>query len=135
MTAMGKGAETERQILLLGLLVSGVLFAGAVAAGVLVLLGRHAKTKAKLQQLNNPEQASKDYQDLCRARMATKTEKGEICGSQRVNNLAKDNDGNNSPNSTRSSTSSWSEEPALTNMDISTGHMVLVRLLLLIKRP
>jgi len=62
MSALGKGAETERQILILGLLVSGVLFAGAVAAGLLVLLGRHAKTRAKLQQLNNPDQASKDYQ-------------------------------------------------------------------------
>ncbi|CAG5125929.1 unnamed protein product, partial [Candidula unifasciata] len=27
--------------------------------------------------------------------------------------------------SSRSSTSSWSEEPAATNMDISTGHIVL----------
>ncbi|XP_059482506.1 receptor-type tyrosine-protein phosphatase-like N isoform X2 [Neocloeon triangulifer] len=124
-TGLGAGAETERQILILGLLVSGVLFAGAVAAGVLVLLGRHAKTRAKLQQLNNPDQASKDYQDLCRARMATKSEKGEICGSHRVVSLTKEGDGNNSPNSNRSSTSSWSEEPALTNMDISTGHMVL----------
>ncbi|CAB3370211.1 Hypothetical predicted protein [Cloeon dipterum] len=124
-SAIGTGAETERQILILGLLVSGVLFAGAVAAALLVLLGRHAKSKAKLQQLNNPDQASKDYQDLCRARMATKAEKGEVCGPQRVVSLSKEGDGNNSPNSNRSSTSSWSEESALTNMDISTGHMVL----------
>ena len=29
--------------------------------------------------------------------------------------------------SARSSTSSWCEEPAHSNMDISTGHMILVR--------
>ena len=32
-----------------------------------------------------------------------------------------------SPSSTHSSTPSWSEEPAQPNMDISTGHMILVR--------
>lgn len=32
-----------------------------------------------------------------------------------------------SPSSTHSSTPSWSEEPAQSNMDISTGHMILVR--------
>jgi cytochrome c-type biogenesis protein CcmH/NrfG len=63
---VGKNEETERQLLLLGLLVSGVLFTGAVAAGTLVLLGRYAKTRAKLQQLHNPEQASKDYQVMLR---------------------------------------------------------------------
>lgn len=31
-----------------------------------------------------------------------------------------------SPSSTHSSTPSWSEEPAQSNMDISTGHMILV---------
>jgi receptor-type tyrosine-protein phosphatase N len=31
-----------------------------------------------------------------------------------------------SPHSSRSSTSSWTEEPVASNMDISTGHMVLV---------
>lgn len=45
-----------------------------------------------------------------------------IIGSSRIAPLSKDSD-QNSPTS-RSSTSSWSEEPALTNMDISTGHMV-----------
>ncbi|CAL4201659.1 unnamed protein product [Meganyctiphanes norvegica] len=45
--------------------------------------------------------------------------------SQRVSSLSRDSDnGNNSPSS-RSSTSSWSEEPVTSNMDISTGHMVL----------
>jgi hypothetical protein len=65
-SVVGKNEETERQLLMLGLLVSGVLFAGAVAAGVLVLLGRNARTRAKLQQLNHPEQASKDYQVMRR---------------------------------------------------------------------
>lgn len=104
------------------------LLAGAAAAAVIIiiisifLLKGFDQTKYKLgdlqSNLSNP--AEKDYQDLCRARMTTKSntsiaERAILSNSQ-----------NERPPSSRSSTSSWCEEPALTNMDISTGHMVLV---------
>lgn len=102
---------------------------GAAAAVVIVitlfLIKRHDKKKDKLGGLptgiTGAETCSKDYQELCRARMAGKT--GTTADSGRITTLAKESE---KPPSSRSSTSSWSEEPALTNMDISTGHMVLV---------
>lgn len=101
-------------------MVCGVLAAMIVASVLLIIIRRHLKAKEKLQGLSRPDaEASKDYQDLCRARMS----KGQTQGEHgRITSLSKESE--QSPSS-RSSTSSWSEEPALHNMDISTGHMVL----------
>ncbi|TMW54820.1 hypothetical protein DOY81_000053, partial [Sarcophaga bullata] len=108
------------------------MFAGAGAAAIivifvtLILIKRHDKKRDKLGGLQSgiagTESCTKDYQDLCRARMAGKGNAVEPAASGRITSLTKEND---RPPSSRSSTSSWSEEPALTNMDISTGHMVL----------
>jgi receptor-type tyrosine-protein phosphatase N len=105
------------------------MFAGAGFAAIVViiitllLIRRHDKKKDKLGGLQSgisaAETCSKDYQDLCRARMAGKNNETT---TGRIASLTKEND---RPPSSRSSTSSWSEEPALSNMDISTGHMVL----------
>ena len=74
-------------------------------------------------------------QDLCRARMSKKAEAERIEArgagegahvDARLASLSRESEGSNNSPSSRSSTSSWTEEPALTNMDISTGHMVLV---------
>ncbi|CAO1417843.1 unnamed protein product [Diamesa hyperborea] len=106
------------------------MIAGAGVSAVLVvsitlyLIHRHDQKKDKLGGLQTgltaAETCSKDYQELCRARMAGKTNPESSTG--RIASLTKEND---RPPSSRSSTSSWSEEPALSNMDISTGHMVL----------
>lgn len=89
---------------------------------LLMVYRRVSKRRDKLNNLqaglSGAETTSKDYQELCRARMAGKNE----TSTARVASLSKEND---RPPSSRSSTSSWSEEPALSNMDISTGHMVL----------
>uniref|UniRef100_A0A1I8N2X5 Protein-tyrosine phosphatase n=1 Tax=Musca domestica TaxID=7370 RepID=A0A1I8N2X5_MUSDO len=109
------------------------MFAGAGAAAIivifvtLILIKRHDKKRDKLGGIQSgiagAESCTKDYQDLCRARMAGKgSSTVEPVASGRITTLSKDNE---RPPSSRSSTSSWSEEPALTNMDISTGHMVL----------
>ncbi|KAM4608333.1 protein tyrosine phosphatase receptor type Na [Polymixia lowei] len=92
-----------------------------------------------------------DYQELCRQHMASKSPLsrqdcaagpgGSMVGSaiasgaggrrgtdtSRVSSVSSQfSDGpQHSPSSTHSSTPSWSEEPAQTNMDISTGHMIL----------
>lgn len=127
--------------------IMAYMFAGAGAAAVivifvtLILIKRHDRKRDKLGGLQSgisgAESCSKDYQELCRARMAGKngnasTGNGSGSGGGaneplhggRITSLSKENEGK--PSSSRSSTSSWSEEPALTNMDISTGHMVLV---------
>ncbi|CRK93061.1 CLUMA_CG006471, isoform A [Clunio marinus] len=89
---------------------------------LLLVYRRVSRRRDKLNNLqaglSGVETSSKDYQDLCRARMAGKND----TSTARVASLSKEND---RPPSSRSSTSSWSEEPALSNMDISTGHMVL----------
>lgn len=110
--------------------------AGTAAVVVIIviticLLKGYDKSKDKLgdlqRSMSGPAETCKDYQDLCRARMTGgKNGSGNASEQQpagRVVILSQEND---RPPSSRSSTSSWSEEPALTNMDISTGHMVLV---------
>lgn len=102
----------------------------AAAAVTFFILRRAGKFRAKLANLVNPDpEASKDYQDLCRVRMQTKPigknndnnpEQPRI-----ISNISRENELNDSPTN-RSSTSSWGDESALSNMDISTGHMVLV---------
>ncbi|KAK7939648.1 hypothetical protein WMY93_002974 [Mugilogobius chulae] len=91
-----------------------------------------------------------DYQELCRQHMASKSSlcrqdcvggvssgTGAPIGTgaggrrgtdtSRVSSVSSQfSDGpQHSPSSTHSSTPSWSEEPAQSNMDISTGHMIL----------
>lgn len=114
--------------------VVAYIMAGAGVAAIVViaitiyLLRGHDKKRDKLGNLQSGlsgEACSKDYQELCRARMSGKGNGNEAATSSgRIVALSQEND---RPPSSRSSTSSWSEEPALTNMDISTGHMVLVR--------
>lgn len=69
-------------------------------------------------------------QELCRQRMAVKppSERAEPLSS-RINSVSSQfgDAGPAVSPSARSSVSSWSEEPAHSNMDISTGHMILVR--------
>uniref|UniRef100_A0A8C2IBK4 Protein tyrosine phosphatase receptor type Na n=1 Tax=Cyprinus carpio TaxID=7962 RepID=A0A8C2IBK4_CYPCA len=74
-----------------------------------------------------------DYQELCRQHMAakssfTRAEPGGRRGTDtsRVSSVSSQfSDGPQHSPSSHSSTPSWSEEPAQSNMDISTGHMIL----------
>lgn len=105
------------------MMISGVLLAILVAGILLLVIRRHIASREKLSGLTRHDtEASKDYQDLCRARMATKGQTSADTVHGRITSLSRESE--QSPSS-RSSTSSWSEEPALHNMDISTGHMVL----------
>lgn len=75
-------------------------------------------------------------QELCRQHMAAKSsftrpEPGGRRGTDtsRVSSVSSQfSDGPQHSPSSHSSTPSWSEEPAQSNMDISTGHMILVQL-------
>lgn len=117
--------DMEMNSTIFGAIVAAGIAAAITAAIVtLVIVRRHAKSREKLAGLATPDpEASKDYQDLCRVRMQAKqpTEKQE---PWRLSS-SRENEGNNFVPD-RSSTSSWTEEPTFSNMDISTGHMVLV---------
>lgn len=114
------GTDMTKIIYLMILLAFGC--AVALCGLLLLVYRRFSYRKDKLNNLqaglSGTETTSKDYQELCRARMAGKND----TSTARVASLSKENE---RPPSSRSSTSSWSEEPALSNMDISTGHMVL----------
>ncbi|XP_077592647.1 receptor-type tyrosine-protein phosphatase N2 [Stigmatopora nigra] len=90
----------------------------------------HLRMKEKLSSLGTDtgNDATATYQELCRQRMAIRTsERPETLRHSRLNSVSSqfsDGPGAGSP-STRSSTSSWCEEPVPSNMDISTGHMIL----------
>uniref|UniRef100_A0A672GII8 Protein tyrosine phosphatase receptor type Na n=1 Tax=Salarias fasciatus TaxID=181472 RepID=A0A672GII8_SALFA len=115
----------------------------AVVGGVLVVAMAVACLRHYAQQVANsklglgPEGGAEthfDYQELCRQHMASKS---SLCrtgaggrrgtDTSRVSSVSSQfSDGpQHSPSSTHSSTPSWSEEPAQSNMDISTGHMIL----------
>lgn len=103
-------------------LVCSILVALIFATLLLLIIKKQVKKIEKLQNLSKPDtEASKDYQDLCRARMAGKQPTGETVHG-RITSLSRESE--QSPSS-RSSTSSWGEEPALHNMDISTGKTII----------
>lgn len=89
----------------------------------------HHKLKEKLSSLGTDASAdvSAAYQELCRQRMSVKsTDHPEPLHTSRINSVSSQfSDGPMPSPSARSSTSSWCEEPVQSNMDISTGHMIL----------
>ncbi|KAL8624474.1 hypothetical protein ACOMHN_034721 [Nucella lapillus] len=128
----GGGGHVTLTLVLVGGVVGVVM-----AVSIIFLLKRHSRSREKLAHMaagttpgsataggEGGLEASKDYQDLCRQRMQSKaSEKPEpLHAASRIGSLT---DSQVRSPSSRSSTPSWSEEPAATNMDISTGHVVL----------
>ncbi|XP_029315583.1 protein tyrosine phosphatase receptor type Na isoform X1 [Cottoperca gobio] len=136
-------------------LVSMAVVGGVLVLAMAVACLRHYAQQVANGKLGlGPEGGAEthfDYQELCRQHMASKSSlsrqecmagvSSSMAGSaigtgaggrrgtdtSRVSSVSSQfSDGpQHSPSSTHSSTPSWSEEPAQTNMDISTGHMIL----------
>nr|XP_046259028.1 protein tyrosine phosphatase receptor type Na [Scatophagus argus] len=134
-------------------LVSMAVIGGVLVLAMAVACLRHYTQQVANGKLGlGPEGGAEthfDYQELCRQHMASKStlcrqdcvSGGSMVGSaiatgaggrrgtdtSRVSSVSSQfSDGpQHSPSSTHSSTPSWSEEPAQSNMDISTGHMIL----------
>uniref|UniRef100_A0A1A7XMQ5 Protein tyrosine phosphatase, receptor type, Na n=2 Tax=Iconisemion striatum TaxID=60296 RepID=A0A1A7XMQ5_9TELE len=136
-------------------LVSMAVVGGMLVLAMAIACFRHYTHQVANGKLGlGPEGGAEthfDYQELCRQHMASKTSLsrqdcvggvgGSMAGSavgtgaggrrgtdtSRVSSVSSQfSDGpQHSPSSTHSSTPSWSEEPAQSNMDISTGHMIL----------
>ncbi|XP_071603710.1 receptor-type tyrosine-protein phosphatase-like N isoform X1 [Heliangelus exortis] len=108
----------------------------AIAAAAAFCLRRHAKQREKerLAALG-PEGAADttfEYQELCRQHMAAKSFFGRAetsaapAETSRVSSVSSQfSDAPQPSPSSHSSTPSWCEEPVQSNMDISTGHMIL----------
>ncbi|KAM7380662.1 hypothetical protein PAMP_003940 [Pampus punctatissimus] len=136
-------------------LVSMAVVGGVLVLAMAVACLRHYAHQMANGKLGlGPEAGAEthfDYQELCRQHMASKSSlcrqdcvggvSSSMAGSaiatgaggrrgtdtSRVSSVSSQfSDGpQHSPSSTHSSTPSWSEEPAQSNMDISTGHMIL----------
>ncbi|XP_053803435.1 receptor-type tyrosine-protein phosphatase-like N isoform X2 [Vidua chalybeata] len=108
----------------------------AIAVSAAFCLRRHAKQREKerLAALG-PEGAADttfEYQELCRQHMAAKSLFGRTdtpaapVETSRVSSVSSQfSDAPQPSPSSHSSTPSWCEEPVQSNMDISTGHMIL----------
>ncbi|XP_036395943.1 receptor-type tyrosine-protein phosphatase-like N [Megalops cyprinoides] len=115
--------------------VGGILVTGLT----IVCLRHHARLLAagKLGLgLEGGGDTHYEYRDLCRQHMASKSSSGRQEGggrgggggtdTSRVSSVSSQfSDGPQPSPSSHSSTPSWCEEPAQSNMDISTGHMIL----------
>ncbi|XP_070700752.1 receptor-type tyrosine-protein phosphatase N2-like [Pempheris klunzingeri] len=128
-----KYSQAESTKFLILTVVSILCIVGVLLASTVVYCLRHRshhKLKEKLTNLGTDtgSDATATYQELCRQRMAVKppAERPEPISS-RINSVSSQfSDGGPAVSpSARSSISSWSEEPAHSNMDISTGHMIL----------
>ncbi|XP_071346335.1 receptor-type tyrosine-protein phosphatase N2-like isoform X2 [Trachinotus anak] len=128
-----KYSQAESTKFLILTVVSILCIVGVLLASTVVYCLRHRshhKLKEKLTNLGTDasSDATATYQELCRQRMAVKppAERPEPISS-RINSVSSQfSDGGQAVSpSARSSISSWSEEPAHSNMDISTGHMIL----------
>uniref|UniRef100_A0A1A7WZE4 Protein tyrosine phosphatase, receptor type, N polypeptide 2 n=1 Tax=Iconisemion striatum TaxID=60296 RepID=A0A1A7WZE4_9TELE len=125
--------ESGQFLLLSVLCMLFILVALAVSATFFCVRQRsHLRMKEKLASLgtDTSTDATAAYQELCRQRMAIRTservERPETLRHSRLNSVSSQfSDGPAASPSTRSSTSSWCEEPVPSNMDISTGHMIL----------
>ncbi|XP_061465380.1 receptor-type tyrosine-protein phosphatase-like N isoform X2 [Rhineura floridana] len=129
--------DTFRSVLLTFVLLACV--AGIViAAAVVFCLRQHAKQREKERLAGlGPEGAadsSFEYQELCRQHMAAKSLFGRAeappppapAENSRVSSVSSQfSDAPQASPSSHSSTPSWCEEPVQSNMDISTGHMIL----------
>ncbi|KAJ8272471.1 hypothetical protein GJAV_G00089470 [Gymnothorax javanicus] len=127
-----KYSQAESTKFLILTVVSILCIIGVLVASTVVYCMRHRshhKLKEKLTRLGTDtgSDATSTYQELCRQRMAVRTaERVEPVHSSRINSVSSQfSDGPLPSPSLRGSTSSWSEEPAHSNMDISTGHMIL----------
>ncbi|TNN73368.1 Receptor-type tyrosine-protein phosphatase N2 [Liparis tanakae] len=125
--------ESGQFLLLSVLCMLFILVALAVSTTFFCVRQRsHLRMKEKLASLgtDTSTEATATYQELCRQRMAIRTseraDRPETLRNSRLNSVSSQfSDGPAASPSTRSSTSSWCEEPVPSNMDISTGHMIL----------
>ncbi|XP_069067261.1 receptor-type tyrosine-protein phosphatase N2 isoform X2 [Pleurodeles waltl] len=126
-----RSEEESTKFFFLTLLSIACIIGVLTGSGVIYCLRHrsHHRLKEKLSSLGTDASAdvSAAYQELCRQRMSVKsTDRPEPLHTSRINSVSSQfSDGPMPSPSARSSTSSWCEEPVQSNMDISTGHMIL----------
>lgn len=106
------------------LLVCGLVLVMIAALFVVFLVQRFRSSKWRLRDLTAPFSTGgdADYRDLCRQRMTEKSGEQREPVSAAAQQIAAAKPAAGSPNS---STGSWGEDPITTDMDITTGHLIL----------
>ncbi|XP_054164125.1 uncharacterized protein LOC128961850 [Oppia nitens] len=138
-------SSSAHRLTTLTLTLCGLILVALVASVVMFLYRRNTKFRQKLQGLTSrlDLEASDDYQDLCRQRMHNKSNekqesiqvtptgstgvhtRGKLVSKLSQQSSGEGGNGTQASPPSRSSTSSWSEEPVASNMDVSTGHLIL----------
>jgi receptor-type tyrosine-protein phosphatase N len=123
------GGRVGQKYLITMYILCGLVGGVTLAAITIYLVRRRSRLQEKLAQWVTAGQQlpSEEYQDLCRQHMQAKfSEKSEVVlPTSRIEAVAAVEEKAVRTGSTGSSTSSWSEEPVSSNLDISTGHIVL----------
>uniref|UniRef100_UPI00398F5316 receptor-type tyrosine-protein phosphatase-like N n=1 Tax=Pristiophorus japonicus TaxID=55135 RepID=UPI00398F5316 len=108
--------------------IAGILIAGAVIFCLRQNAKQHQKEKLAGLGPEGGTDTSLEYQELCRQHMAAKSSyaRTDTVDTSRVSSVSSQfSDAPQASPSSHSSTPSWCEEPVQSNMDISTGHMIL----------
>ncbi|KAM6948657.1 receptor-type tyrosine-protein phosphatase N2-like [Aplochiton taeniatus] len=126
-----KYSQTESTKFLILTVISILCIVGVLLVSTVVYCLRnhsHHKLKEKLTNLGTEvgSDATATYQELCRQRMAVKppVERPEPLHSSRIDSVSSQFSEDAGP-VVSPTASSWFEEPAHYNLDISTGHMIL----------
>ncbi|XP_065215213.1 receptor-type tyrosine-protein phosphatase N2-like isoform X1 [Planococcus citri] len=125
-------SHTDDSLYMLMFIICGIIGAVLVSAVALYCTRKQSRLKDKLHKIGPSldQKIGKDYQDLCQTKTTSKSSpesssmtagRASAVSGQLITSLSRESDNSQS---SRSSTLSWSEEP-MTNMDITTGHMVL----------
>ncbi|XP_030054566.1 LOW QUALITY PROTEIN: receptor-type tyrosine-protein phosphatase N2 [Microcaecilia unicolor] len=123
--------EDPTKFIILTLLAISCIIGVLIASGARYCVRHrsHHKLKEKFSSLatDSSSDATAAYQELCRQRIAVKSsDHPEPPHASRINSVSSQFSDVPTPSPTaRSSTSSWCEEPVQSNMDISTGHLIL----------
>ncbi|GFY07696.1 reverse transcriptase domain-containing protein [Trichonephila clavipes] len=102
--------DHDKRLVILTLALCGGVAGILLAAITAYLVKRHSRSRDKLQNITQPDtEASQDYQDLCRQRMASKAnEKPEpvhsVNSPKKIRSLSQEGQASSS---SHSSTSSW----------------------------
>nr|XP_042897373.1 uncharacterized protein LOC122269256 [Parasteatoda tepidariorum] len=102
--------EKDKRMFIIAFALCGAVAGVVLAAGTAYLVRRHTRSREKLHNMTQPDtEASQDYQDLCRQRMASKAnEKPEpvhtVHSPKKIRSLSQEGQASSS---SHSSTSSW----------------------------
>lgn len=115
-------SDRSQQVTTLAMCGLVLAMVAAMFAVFAVQKTRSSKKKLRDMTASSATGGNADYRDLCRQRMLDKSAEQHEPLSAAAQQIASARPASDSPNS---STGSWSDDPIATDMDITTGHLIL----------